>query len=289
MFLNRLNKKVTKMKYFSKKYGPWALITGASSGIGKEMAKQLAAEHMNLIIVARRENLLAELKTELTIKHNIKVKILALDLTEAGAVEQLDKITSSLDIGLVIPNAGIEMVGDFVDADIQKNSDLLQLNSVVPMQIANIFGSRLKKRGKGGILFVSSLFAYQGIPFVANYAASKAYILTLGEALHVELKPYGVNVSVLSPGLTATDMVRNMPIDFKKIPMLTMTPERTVKIGLNSLGKKVTVVPGLINKIYAWENRFIPRTWPVSLFGFLINRARKLDALSVSNIRTTNS
>jgi len=276
------------MKNFTKKYGPWALITGASSGIGKEMATQLAAEGLNLFIVARRENLLTALKNKLTSKYDIQVQTLTLDLTKNDAVEKLADATSTLDIGLVIPNAGVEVVGEFVDTDMQKNNSLIQLNTMVPMQIANVFGSRLKKRGAGGILFVSSLFGYQGIPFVANYSATKAYILSLGEALHVELKPYGVDVSVLSPGLTATEMAANMPINFKKIPIPTMKPERTARIGLNALGKKATVVPGLINKIYAWENRFIPRTWPVSLFGFLINRARKLNEPSIPNLQTTD-
>ncbi len=161
-----------------------------------------------------------------------------------------------------------------METEPHENDALVLLNTIVPMRIVNVFGRRLKKRGRGGILFTSSLFAYQGIPYVANYAASKAYILSLGEALHVELAPHGVDVSVLSPGLTATEMIANMGINFKKIPMFTMQPQHTARAGLRALGKKVTVVPGLLNKIYAWENRLIPRTWPVSLFGFLIRRAQ---------------
>ncbi|MEN8132475.1 MAG: SDR family oxidoreductase [Pseudomonadota bacterium] len=263
------------MRNFAKKYGPWALVTGASSGIGKEMATQLAAEGLNVVIVARRQNLLDEVKNELIDKHSVQVRTIQADLTKHDAIEQIEAATRDLDIGLVIPNAGTEIVGEFVESDIRKNSELVHLNTVAPMQIANVFGRHLKKRGEGGILFVSSLFGYQGIPYVANYAATKAYILSLGEALHVEMSRYGVDVSVLSPGLTATEMKENMGIDFKKIPMFSMKPERTARVGLRALGKKVTVVPGLLNKIYAWENRFIPRTWPVSLFGFLIHRAQK--------------
>lgn len=267
------------MKKFLEKYGPWALVTGASSGIGKEMATQLAAEGLNVVIVARRQNLLDELKQTLTDKYNVQVRTLPVDLLSDDAVETLDEATHDLNIGLVIPNAGIEIVGEFVDTEPRKNSELVQLNLVVPMKIANVFGQRLKKQGRGGILFTSSLFGYQGIPYVANYAATKAYILSLGEALHNELIPYGVDVSVLSPGLTATEMVENMSVDFKKIPLFTMQPQRTARAGLRALGKKSTVVPGLLNKVYAWENRFIPRTWPVSLFGFLIRRALKKNVL----------
>ncbi len=128
-------------------------------------------------------------------------------------------------------------------------------------------------RGRGGILFISSLFGYQGIPHVASYAATKAYILSLGEALHVELKPRGVDVTVLSPGLTDTDM----PINFSRMPIYAQHPGQVAKTGLNALGRKATVVSGLLNKFYAWENRFLPRSFPVSLFGFLIRRAYKED------------
>jgi len=271
------------MKNLKQKYGPWALVTGASSGIGKEFATQLAKAGLNLVIVARRQNLLASLKESLVNKYAIKVKIIVADLSANSAVEELDKATKDIDIGLVIPNAGIENVGEFVETNLEKNSHILHLNTLVPMQVANVFGARLKKRGAGGILFVSSLFSYQGIPYVANYAATKAYILSLGEALNVELKPYGVDVSVLSPGVTRTDMSQNMSIDFKKIPMFSMSAQKTAQIGLKALGKKATVVPGLLNKIYAWENRVIPRTWPVSLFGFLIRRAIKPDSKTMQN------
>ena len=260
---------------FKDKYGPWALVTGASTGIGKELAKQVAREGLNVVLIARRENLLHDLKQEIERNHQIKIRVIAMDLLEHEAIKTLDEKTKDLDIGLLIPNAGMELSGEFVDGDMQQHSALVQLNTLVPMQIANVFGKRLKERGKGGILFLSSLFAYQGIPYVANYAASKAYILTLGEALNIELSPYGVDVAVLSPGLTATEMSENMSVDFKKMPIFSMHPAQVARAGLRTLGKKTTIVPGLLNKIYAWENRFIPRTWPIKLFGFLVHRALK--------------
>ena len=124
-------------------------------------------------------------------------------------------------------------------------------------------------------MFVSSLFAYQGVPYVAHYAATKAYLLSLGEALHVELKPHGVDVLVLSPGLTDTEMTANMPLDFSKLPLIPQQPQQVAAVGLQALGKKATVVSGLLNKVMAWENRLLPRATPVSLLGFLIKRALK--------------
>lgn len=267
------------MTQFKKKYGPWALVTGANAGIGKAMAHNLAARGINIVGVARRQDLLEELEKELVVEYGIEVRTIQADLTEPGSINMIEQETSDLEIGLVIPNAGFEMSGDFIDSPLQRNEKMLQLNVIAPMQMARIFGAKMTMRGHGGILFTSSLFGYQGIPYVANYAASKAYILTLGEALNVELKPHGVDVTVLSPGLTDTDMPANMPINFSRIPMLIQSPKQVAHIGIKALGRKTTVVPGLLNKFYAWENRFIPRTWPVNLFGFLIRHAYKKDTL----------
>lgn len=265
------------MKDFKKEYGDWALITGASSGIGYEFALIAAKRKLNVVLVARREDLLEELRVKLIQNYGIEVKVIPLDLLTPGAVKSLAEQTKELDIGLVIPNAGIEISGSFIGASLEANEKVLTLNTLVPMQIANIFGKRLAQKGKGGILFVSSLFAYQGIPLFSNYSATKSYILSLGEALNVELAPYGVDVTVLSPGLTNTAMAAGIPVDFSKIPVPNSNPHKVALDGLNSLGKKATIVSGFVNKFYAWQNRFIPRSFPVKLFGFLIGRAYKED------------
>jgi len=220
-------------------------VTGASSGIGKAISKQLASEGVNIVAVARNNNNLDLLKTELTVLYNIEVKTIA----------------------------GIENNGLFSDNELESEEQLLALNISSPMILSHTFSSRFAKRGAGGIILVSSLFGYQGVPLVANYSASKAYILALGEALNVELKPQGIDVTVLSPGLTQTPMSEKMAINFNKMPITQHAPEYVAQIGLSALGHKPTVVPGLMNKIYAWENRFIPRSWPVKLFGHLIKRA----------------
>lgn len=262
------------MSNMKEKYGPWALVTGASIGIGKEISKQLAEQGLNIVAIARNESKLASLKSELESVYDVKVEVIPEDLSRPESSQIIAEKTSQLDIGLLVANAGIENNGLFIENDENTESQLLALNVVSPMKLSHIFGQRFVKRGKGGILLISSVFGYQGVPFVANYAASKAYILSLGEALNVELKPLGVDVTVLSPGLTKTAMTDNMGIDFSKLPITSHNPEYVAKIGLNGLGRKATVVPGLINKIYAWENRLIPRSWPVKMFGSLIGRAR---------------
>ena len=140
--------------------------------------------------------------------------------------------------------------------------------------------------GKGAIIFMSSLFGYQGVPIVANYAASKAYILALGEALYVELGPVGIDVLVVSPGLTDTAMPAAMPINFSKMPITKHKPKKVAKAALSAVGRRATKVPGLLNWIYAFENRFLPRLWPTRLFGFLLKRAMfKEDRARLLNTR----
>jgi short-subunit dehydrogenase len=261
------------MKNFKHKYGSWALVTGASTGIGRSFSEQLAQQGFNLVAVARNQSRLEILKNDLETKYDIHVKTISEDLSKPEASSEIAEQTVDIDIGLLVANAGIENDGPFIDNDANDESRLLALNIVSPMQLSHIFAKRFSDRGKGGILLISSLFGYQGVPYVANYSASKAYILSLGEALNVELKPLGIDVTVLSPGMTKTPMTDNMSVDFNKMPITQHAPGVVASVGLNALGKKATVVPGLINKIYAWENRFIPRSWPVKLFGFLVRRA----------------
>lgn len=256
-----------------KRYGSWALVTGASSGIGLEFARQLAFHGMNLVLVARRGDVLAARAQELTREFSVEAKFINRDLAEEGAVEKLFQDLSGIEIGLVVMSAGMEATGHFTKISPDRHIQLERLNIDVPMRMARLFGEAMVRRRRGALIFVSSVFGYQGVPIVANYAASKAYILSLGEALNVEMKPYGVDVLVLSPGLTDTDMPTQMPVNFGKMPITKSSPKTVVRVALRALGKKATVVPGFINKFYAWENRLIPRSWPVKLFGFLIKNA----------------
>jgi len=169
----------------------------------------------------------------------------------------------------------MEATGHFTKISLERHIQLEQLNIDVPMRMSRLFGEAMVRRRRGALIFVSSVFGYQGVPVVANYAASKAYILALGEALNVEMKPLGVDVLVLSPGLTDTPMPAQMPINLNKMPITTSSPKEVVRVALRSLGNKATVIPGFINKFYAWENRLIPRSWPVKLFGWLIVNAFK--------------
>lgn len=260
---------------FADKYGQWALVTGGSTGIGLALAKQAASYGMNIILVAKRAELLAQAQEAIQGIYKVKVIIIALDLTADAALDKLFYETKNLEVGMLVPNAGIELNGLFINTSLEANRKLLRLNSEVPMALSHHYGRMMAARNKGAILFVSSGFGYQATPYIANYAATKAYILALGEALNVELKEYGIDVTVLSPGLTKTSMTDDSTINFKKLPVLSMAPAMVARIGFKALGRKASVIAGFLNKFYVWQNRFVPRSVPIKLFGMLVRRAIK--------------
>ncbi|PCJ33801.1 MAG: short-chain dehydrogenase [Moraxellaceae bacterium] len=268
------------MKDLKTKYGPWAIVTGASSGIGKAFSMLLAKNGINIVAVARNKDNLVKLQTHLENEYDVKVKSISLDLFESNAALRLGELTSDLDIGLLVNNAGIQNHGLFSDITENDELKLVTLNVSFPMQLSHIFIRRFKQRGKGGILFTSSAFGYLGVPFFANYAASKAYLITFAEALNVELKPYDIDVTVISPGYTNTPIHDSVPVDYSKLPILQQQPELVAQIGLNAMGRKVTVVPGLMNKSLVWMTRLIPRSWPTKWASILIGNARIVERSS---------
>ncbi len=267
-----------KQSSFAKKYGPWAVVTGASAGIGQEFARQLAAQGLNLILVARREEKLRDLADELEQKHNTETQVVAVDLASADALRVIEQATEKIDIGLVINNAGVENHGSFLDLSIDAEAQLLQLNVVALMRLSHYFGRRLQSRGQGGIILVSSAAGYGAWPYLSNYAASKSYVLTFGESLHYELAKHGVDVTVLSPGLTETAMADSIGtgVDFSKFPMRVMQPSDVVRSGLKALGRKASVIPGAWNNVLLFAGkRILSRRGVMKMFGGLMDKARK--------------
>ena len=225
------------MESFYQKYGPWALITGASSGIGEEFARQLAALKFNIVIVARRKERLEILSNELINKHHVEVKIIAVDISTDNFLEQIKLATNALDIGLLINNAGFALTGNFLDNAIEKELSLLNVNCRAPLILAHYFGNKMIRKGKGGIINVASAAAFLPMPFWTNYSASKAYLLHLSEGLWFELKEKNVDVLALCPGATKTE--------FSKVAGTKntgMEASEVVKIALQKLGKKSTVL-----------------------------------------------
>src|SRR6202165_5590561 len=182
------------------RFGPWALITGASSGIGKELARQIAASGINVVLVARRETALIEVGRSIAKDFKVQYRFIVMDLSQEGFIPKLAEDTKDLDIGLVVSNAGTANPGEFLKLDRQLLQETLRLNTMAHLDIAHYFGRKLAERRRGGLILVGAMGAENGIPCIANDGGAKAYVHSLGEALHYEFKPLGVYVTVLAPG-----------------------------------------------------------------------------------------
>jgi short-subunit dehydrogenase len=237
---------------FAHRYGPWALVTGASSGIGAAMARALAARGLSLIVAARRAAHLEALAAELRTAHGVEVVVAAIDLTRVDAAEALVAACGERDLGLVVSNAGFGLKGDHHTLDRAALTAMLMVNCHAPMAIGHAFAPRLIARGRGGLILTSSIEAFLGFPGSAAYAASKAFVHVLGESLWGELERHGVDVLVLSPGATDTDAPTLQGIDKGQIPGPVMTPEAVARQALARLGGKPVFVPG-------WTNRWMMR------------------------------
>lgn len=267
------------MKDLRNVYGEYAVVTGASSGIGEQFARQLAAQGMNLVIVARGKDKLEALAQELHGQHGTTVHVVGLDLLSTGAVDELIRRTSQLDVGVVIANAGSYASGPFLSNDLNTEMDVLVLNAAVPAQIAHEFGRRFAHRRRGGIILISSTVGAGPAPYLANYAAAKAYILSLGQALNYEFKKAGVDLLVVSPGPTKTEGAENAEgIDFSKLPLPMMAPAKVARTGLKNLGKRGHVVVGAPNKIMDFMGKYLtPRTISKRMYGRLLYGALSPD------------
>ena len=233
-----------------RRFGPWALVTGASSGIGKEFARQIAASGINIVLVARREDLLKEAGVEFSKRYGVEHRVVVLDVSQEDFIRQLASATDDLDIGLVVSNAGTGNPGEFLKLDRQLLEETLRLNTMSHLDIAHYFGGKLAERRRGGLILVGAMGAENGIPCIANDGAAKAYVHSLGEALHYEFKPLGVYVTVLATGFTITPVLEKLGFDPKTMPMKPMSVEQCVSEALDGLSKnRSKVVPGRVNRI----------------------------------------
>ena len=241
---------------FNNKYGSWALVTGATSGIGAELTRQLAAKGLNIVLVARKEKELEDHSSLLRNNYNIKTKYVSADLATDEGIDKIKQIQE--EIGLLVLAAGVETNGAFEKTSLEKELLTIQLNVVATLELTHYFSKAMIERKKGGILMISSLSGHMPNPYFSNYAGTKAYVLNLGASLYGELKPKGVDVSVLSPGLTNTPMVANNGMDWSKTPMKAIDPSLVAEIGINGLGKRFLSIPGGKNKIMGWMAKHMP-------------------------------
>ena len=239
------------MHELRERYGEWAVVTGASSGIGLMFAQKLAAAGLNLVIAARRIGLLDDLRERLTREHGVQVRCLQVDLSQDDFLQHLIEVCADIEVAMVINNAGSGVPGSFSQSDIEVEKGLIRLNCIAPVEITHHFLPGMLARRKGAIIFVSSLMGFQGVPYMANYSATKGYLLNFGESLHHECKDAGVDVLVLAQGATETPGKYLHPVDYSKLPITWMSAEVVVDAALKSIGRKAFVIPGVRNHLTA--------------------------------------
>ena len=256
-----------------------ALITGASVGIGAEFSKQLAAQGCNLILVARSADALNRLADNLRTTFNIDVTVLTQDLSQPGAGETIYNavVERGLKVDILINNAGIGMYGEFLQQSLVQIHSMLRLNIDTLTDLTHLFLPAMKGRGEGIIILVGSIASFMPGPLYAAYSASKAYVLSLGEALNRELKGSGVSCTVVCPGVTATsffDVAGQNDRYTLYQKLVIMKPEDVASIGLRAaLQGKHSVLTGFLNKLQAFVLRFTPR----ALATFMAYRGMKLN------------
>jgi len=244
------------MTTFSEKYGPWALITGASSGLGTEFARQLAPKGMNLVLTARRKDRLDALAADLEAAHNIQTKCVRADLSTENFMAEIEPVTTGLEIGMLINNAGFGVTGYFLDNPLGRELEQLHVNCRAPLILTHHFAGPMVERGRGGIIFVSSLAGFMAAPHWLGYSSSKAYDLYIANSLWGELRDKGVDVQALCPGATHTEFGKVAGVNSR---LGSMQPEPVIAESLRKLGKKTTVYPGLRSKLSYAALRVMPR------------------------------
>lgn len=243
----------------------YALITGASKGIGKALAYELAGRNYDILITARSAPLLEELSKELAEKFKIKVAFITLDLATQEAPANLYQwcMDNGYPVEILINNAGIGISGAFEKIEPVQNEHLLQLNVITPTLLCRLFIPLLKQNKRSYILNVVSTSAYQSVPGLSVYSASKAYLLSLTRALHHELKGSFISVTAVSPGPTDTDWIHTANVQGKALAMaskVNMQPAEVAKIAVDAMfAHKIEVIPGIMNKAGAFFAWLLPK------------------------------
>jgi len=251
-----------------------ALITGASAGIGLEFAKIFSKEKHGLVITARNETKLNELANEIKNKHNVNVNVLAKDLSQQNAGEEIfnELKNKNIDIDILINNAGFGVFDNYWNVELEDEKNMLQVNIMALAELTNLFGKDMANRGGGKILNVASTAAFQPGPTMAGYYASKAFVLSYSQAVDFELRKKGVQVSTLCPGPTITEFQIRANMEdlnlFKK--GFTMSAEEVAQIGYNGLMKgRSVIIAGAMNKISAMSSKITPSKVSMKIVNWL--------------------
>lgn len=245
------------------RYGPWAVVTGASDGIGRESAVALAEAGLHVVLVARRRDRLEALAGQLTADHRVQTRVVALDLGTREAVPTLLREVHDLEVGLLVAAAGFGTSGAFIDLPLEDDLAMVDLNCRAVVELAHAFGGRFARQGRGGLVLFSSVVAFQGVPRVATYAATKAFVQTLAEGLRAELAPAGVDVLASAPGPVHTGFAARASMRMGA----ALTPDVVARATLQALGRRGTTRPGWLSKLLGAALMTLPRAARTRVMG----------------------
>ena len=240
--------------------GKWALVTGASAGIGRALAEQLAAQGVNLVLTARRADRLAKLADDVRTRHKVQTEVFAGDLARTLTPVEVLRFTEQkrLPIEVLINNAGFGAYGEFLKIDSQRLLDMVQVNVASVVHLTHLFLPPMIERGSGYIMVVASTAAFQPVPYISTYAATKGFDLLFAEGLAEEVRRHGVNVCALCPGSTASEF--NEVAGHPPIPGSQESSEKVARVGLQALAEgKPRVISGTRNWLSVEAQRLAPR------------------------------
>jgi short-subunit dehydrogenase len=256
---------------WSNKYGPWAVVTGASDGIGQQVAVELAKRGLNLLLVARRLEVLERLAAELAPSQGVKVETIGADLSKPGDVDFVIASADALEVGLLAAVAGYGTSGDFIALDGPRELNMVDVNCRAVVALSHAFARRFAAQRRGGLILMSSLVGFQGVPRAATYAATKAFIQTFAEGLRIELAPLGVDVLAAAPGPVRSgfEARANMKMG------MAVSPSTVAREILNALGQKGTVRPGILSRVLETSLSPLPRRVRARIMGLVMRGMTK--------------
>jgi uncharacterized protein len=250
---------------FRERYGPWALVAGASAGLGEAFAEALAARGLGLVLLARRGEALEALAGRLRERHGVEVRTRAVDLGTPDLAGAVSEVTAGIEVGLLVYNAAHSVIGPFLERPLPEQLRVLDVNCRGPLLLSHLLGGPMAARGRGGILLMTSIAGSQGGPLLAAYAASKAFNLVLAEGLWAELRERGVDVLACRAGATRTPgYAASAPR--ASVPLMEAGP--VVASALAALGHGPSVVPGAVNRLATFAfGRLLPRRAAIRIMG----------------------
>lgn len=248
---------------FRDRYGPWALVAGASEGLGAAFAEALAARGLHLVLLARRADKLGEVAARIIGDHGVDVRTVVVDLAAPRLDEVFTEVTRGIELGCAVYNAAYAPIGPVLERSLDELLRIVDVNVRGPLVLARALAPAMVARGRGGIVLMSSLAGFQGAPKIATYAASKAFTTVLGEGLWRELGPRGVDVVVSCAGAIRTPNYQGSSA--KEAPG-TLDPSDVAEATLDALGRQPTVVPGATNQLARFVlGRVLPRRTAIAI------------------------